>query len=241
MLFVPAPRLRTGHNGAAATPATWSPTPAACRPRSCPARNRVRDGKPVCYRDADIRLHRKTNKGDGSFVGPSEIIATPVFYHDRVYVATGQDPQHGRGRGILVCIDATKTGDVTRIGKVWTYEQIGHSLSTVSIADGLLYVAETFGKLHCLDAETGKPCWVYETGAESWGSTLVADGKVYLGTKKGLFVFRAGRTVKLLSQIPVGSPIHCTPVVANGTLYVATHKYLWAVQAPPAVAKRAGQ
>src|ERR1051326_5234259 len=43
--------------------------------------------------------------------GPSEINATPVFYKNRVYVAVGQDPEHGEGVGILSCIDATKTGD----------------------------------------------------------------------------------------------------------------------------------
>jgi len=204
-----------------------------------PPHYRLKDGRPIRYRDGDIRQHRPNNPGDGSFFGPSEIIATPVFDRGRVYVATGQDPLHGRAHGMLSCIDATKTGDITQSGKVWMYDQIGRSLSTVSIADGLLYVAETFGKLHCLDAATGKPYWVFDTKAEIWGSTLVADGKVYLGTKKGLFVLRAGRTEEVLSRITVGSPMHCTPVVANGTLFISTHKYLWAVQAPPVTA--AGQ
>ena len=33
--------------------------------------------------------------------GPSEINATPVFYKNRVYVAVGQDPEHGEGVGDL--------------------------------------------------------------------------------------------------------------------------------------------
>ena len=33
--------------------------------------------------------------------GPSEINATPVFYKNRVYVAIGQDPEHGEGVGRL--------------------------------------------------------------------------------------------------------------------------------------------
>jgi len=46
--------------------------------------------------------------------GPSEVNATPVFYKNRIYVAVGQDPEHGEGVGNLTCMDATKTGDVTK-------------------------------------------------------------------------------------------------------------------------------
>lgn len=54
----------------------------------------------------DRRVKGTLNKHDGTFVGRSEIIATPVFVNNRVYVAIGRDPAHGRGRGALHCIDA---------------------------------------------------------------------------------------------------------------------------------------
>jgi outer membrane protein assembly factor BamB len=43
----------------------------------------------------------------------NEIIATPVVYKDKVYLAVGQDPEHGEGPGHLWCIDPTKRGDVS--------------------------------------------------------------------------------------------------------------------------------
>ena len=43
----------------------------------------------------------------------NNIIATPVVYSDRVYVAVGQDPEHGEGPGHLWCIDPTGEGDVS--------------------------------------------------------------------------------------------------------------------------------
>ncbi len=43
----------------------------------------------------------------------NNIIATPVIYEDRVYVAVGQDPEHGEGVGHLWCIDPSKQGDVS--------------------------------------------------------------------------------------------------------------------------------
>ena len=88
----------------------------------------------------------KNTKNDGSFVGMSEIVGTPVFFKDRVYVAIGRDPEHGRGRGALHCIDATGSGDITRTGRIWTYQGLDRTLSTVSIADGLLYVCDVAGR-----------------------------------------------------------------------------------------------
>ena len=147
-------------------------------------------------------------------------------------MATGQDPSHGRGAGMLTCIDATKTGDVTASAKIWSYP-IGRSLSTPSIAAGLLYIADTFEGIYCFDAETGKRYWFHASGAEIWGSTMVADGKLYVGTKKGLLVMAAGKEEKPLAKISLGTPVYCTPVVANGVLFVTTNRYLWAVQGKP--------
>ncbi len=43
----------------------------------------------------------------------NNIIATPVVYDDRVYVAVGQDPEHGEGIGHLWCINPTRRGDIS--------------------------------------------------------------------------------------------------------------------------------
>ena len=69
----------------------------------------------------------------GTEKGPNPITATPVLLNDRVYIANGQDPDSGGGEGALTCIDATKTGDITTTGKLWTYEGIKRSMSTASI------------------------------------------------------------------------------------------------------------
>ncbi len=177
----------------------------------------------------DIRRSDTLNDNDGSYLGLNAFIASPVFYKNRVYVPIGQDPEHGRGRGALWCIDPSKTGDITDTGRIWCYQGLDRTLSTVSIADGLLYVADVAGRLHCVDAETGQCHWVHETNAEVWASTLVADGKVYKPTLKGLWVLAAGKEKKVLSQIHLGAPSWASPVAANGTLYVTSRRYLWAV------------
>src|SRR5712671_1134063 len=43
----------------------------------------------------------------------NEIIATPVIYKNRMYIANGQDPEHGEGPGQFWCVDITKQGDIS--------------------------------------------------------------------------------------------------------------------------------
>jgi len=161
----------------------------------------------------------------------NEVISTPVIYEDRVYIGNGQDPEHGEGVGHFYCIDATRRGDITQTGRVWQFDKIRRSISTASIVDGLVYIPDFSGFLHCLDAETGKPYWTHDMKAHMWGSTLVADGKVYVGDEDGDFVvFEASKEKKILSTTNLGAPIYSTPVVANGVLYVSSNTHLFAFQ-----------
>jgi outer membrane protein assembly factor BamB len=195
-----------------------------------PPHYRERDGQPIDYWALARGAKKDEFRGDGQLVSPSEIISTPVVYDGRLYVTIGQDPLHGRGRGALSCIDPSGSGDVTKSHCLWQYTDIGRSMSTVSIADGLLYVAETWGKIHCLDAKTGEVQWVYDTADEIWSSTLVADGKVYVGRRGGLTVLAAGRQRRHLADIKLGSQVWSVPSAANGVLYVASQRNLFAVE-----------
>jgi len=159
-----------------------------------------------------------------------QVTANPVFYNNRIYLIFTQENFHGMKGGWLLCLDASGSGDVTRSAIVWSYHEIGSSPATVAIADGLVYAAGFDGRLHCLDAETGKVYWVYEAGRPIWGSPLVADGKVYLGTgANALCILRAGKQLEEINRIRMRDGIFCTPTAANGTLFVATRKHLYAI------------
>jgi outer membrane protein assembly factor BamB len=156
--------------------------------------------------------------------GPSELIATPVLYNDKIYCSIGQDPEHGDGVGRLSCVDA-KSGDL-----LWKNTEIGRTISTPSVADGLIYQAEYAGILHCLDAETGEVYWTYDSYSRIWGSTLVVDGKVLLGNEDGdLLIFEHGKEENEPKAINLGAPIYSSPVVANQTLYISTQTHLYAI------------
>jgi outer membrane protein assembly factor BamB len=184
---------------------------------SNPPEYKMKDGRPIKYPDAE---------------GPNEIIATPVFYKNRVYSAHGQDPEHGEGVGRLLCVDPTKKGDVTDSAIIWEYRGIHRSISTVSIdpETDLLFVGDFSGYVHCLDANTGELYWTHDMKAHMWGSTFVADGKVYLGDEDGDFIIlTATKEKKVISETNLGAPIYSTPIVANGVLYVGTQTHLYAI------------
>ncbi len=164
--------------------------------------------------------------------GPSNFYGMPVFYENRVYIAGGGDIWWGKNEAGLKCIDATRTGDVTNDGLLWSYALQKHVMATPAIAKGLVFIADCGRLLHCVDAETGKGCWTQEIAGEAWASPFVADGKVYLGTRSGNFyVMAATREKKLLAALDLKSPISATASAANGVLFVATMNRLYALRA----------
>lgn len=71
-----------------------------------------KDGKPELLWQFDC--NPKTSKwilgGEGT---RNNLIATPVAYNGLVYIAVGQDPEHGEGEGHLWCINPNKRGDIS--------------------------------------------------------------------------------------------------------------------------------
>jgi len=160
----------------------------------------------------------------------NEVISTPVIWDGKVYIANGQDPEHGEGVGHLYCIDPTKRGDITKTGLVWHYDKIRRSISTGAIYQGILYYSDFSGFLHAIDAKTGQAFWVHDMLAAIWGSPMVIGGNVYLGDEDGdLAILKAGKEKKLLGEMNMGSSVYSTPVPANGTLYIANRNQLFAI------------
>lgn len=206
----------------------------------------------------------------------NELIATPIIVGKRLYIATGQDPEHGEGPGILWCLDITRTGDIsleidgeplnispdqellgpasgTRIsrgkpnpnsGVIWhftgedlngdgrlqTRERMNRTIGTCAYADGLLFIMDFSGFLHCFDAETGKRHWAYDLQAATWSSPLIVDGKVYAADEDGdIAIFKVSSTMEKLAEMNVGSAVYTSPVFANGVLYIANRDRVFAI------------
>ncbi|MFQ5717989.1 MAG: PQQ-binding-like beta-propeller repeat protein [Acidobacteriota bacterium] len=173
----------------------------------------------------------------------NNVISTAVVVDGVAYIGVGQDPEHGEAPGNFWAIDATQEGDVTGKGMVWHRggEDFHRTLSTASVSDGLLYIADLSGFVYCLDAKTGELYWKYDAFAAIWGSTFVADGKVYIGDEDGdIAVLKAGKKLELINEMNMGTAVYTTPVAHDGVLYVASRNRLFAIAAGHDAEKGAG-
>jgi outer membrane protein assembly factor BamB len=191
----------------------------------------------------------------------NSILGTPVYFEGRIYIANGQDPEHGEGVGHLYCLNPTMRGDISmeleaapgkgrpnpKSGLIWHYggtvpRELEDKLKrtvlfnrtpcTCVVHDGLVYVADVSGNFHCLDARTGKHYWEHDLGVEVRGSACWVDGTVYQGTEDGdVWIFSHGREKKQPRKIDMDDVISTSPIFANGVLYIATHQKLYALEA----------
>jgi outer membrane protein assembly factor BamB/HEAT repeat protein len=151
------------------------------------------------------------------------IIAVPVFADGRVFVAMGQSPGHGNGPSLIHAISPNGQGDVTGSRLLWTSREVGRVVGTPVARDGLLYVGDLGGTIHCLDAATGAHVWKHETDEAIWGSLLLAGERLYVGNAAGsMTVLRAGRQKQLLGEILMDAPIYTRPALVGDALYLAT-------------------
>jgi outer membrane protein assembly factor BamB len=162
----------------------------------------------------------------------SSIIASPVFADGRVFVAMGQSPGHGNGPSLMYAISPNGQGDVTANRLLWTSRDVGRVVGTPIVKDGLLYVGDLGGTIHCLDAATGALVWKHETNEAIWGSLLLAGDRLYAGNLEGtMTVLRAGRRKEVLAEIEMDAALYSPPAAIGDALYLATAKRLYLLAA----------
>jgi outer membrane protein assembly factor BamB/HEAT repeat protein len=164
----------------------------------------------------------------------SSIVASPVFADGRVFLAMGQSPGHGNGPSFIHAISPSGQGDVTATRLLWTSREVGRVVGTPVVKEGLLYVGDLGGTVHCLDAATGAHVWKHETNEAIWGSLLLAGDRLYAGNVDGtMIVLRAGRRKELLARIEMDAPLYARPALIGDSLLLATEDRLYLIAAKP--------
>jgi outer membrane protein assembly factor BamB len=126
-----------------------------------------------------------------------------------------------------------------RSGLIWKYGGrdpqskaiiFNRTLSNVGCAKGIVMAVDISGKVHCLDARTGKLHWTHETDARIQGSPLIVDDKVYVGNDDyAVSIFELSTTRRVINTIDMTHWVRSSPVFANGVLYVASGNTLYAI------------
>ena len=111
-------------------------------------------------------------------------------------------------------------------------QPVGRVVGTPIVKDGLLYVGDLGGTIHCLDAATGAHVWMHETNEAIWGSLFLTGDRIYVGNVEGtMTVLRTGRHKQLIGEILMDAAIYSPPALMGDALYLATAIRLYLIAA----------
>jgi len=190
--------------------------------------DRGQDGKPTLLWkfDANPKTAEWILGGRGT---RNNIIATPVIYDGLVYVAVGQDPEHGEGPGHLWCIDPTKRGNVSpqlamKLTAGKRVEIPHRRLQAVIEADGELAVDNPNSAViwHYEGANwNGRPGLQFEEEMHrSCGTVAIKDDFLYIADFSGLFHCLNAKTGKPYFTYDMLAAAWGSPLIVNDHVYI---------------------
>lgn len=177
-------------------------------------------------------LEARTGKVIWSFVfSKMGLNSSPVVDGNHVIVSHSEENIDSTLMGRIVCIDATKTGDITKSAEVWRLDGLDAGYASPALANGRVYHVDNSANLHCVDAKDGKHVWKFKLGRVGKGSaTVTADGVIYVGEQNGFFwiLKDAGDKCEELCKTEFEGPnqmideIYGSPAVCDGRVYFMT-------------------
>lgn len=155
--------------------------------------------------------------------------ARPIFDGEFVYVTTGF------GKGAVVAVDPTGSGDVTESHRKWVYEKTMPSKPSPVLHNGILFCLNDKGVLVTLSAETGEALSQMRLGGNYSASPLLGvggDGQavVYLSDEAGkTLVVTAEADPKTVAENSLDSGVLASLVPVGGTLLLKTTSHLYRI------------
>jgi outer membrane protein assembly factor BamB len=155
-------------------------------------------------------------------------IAIPMIDKNRVYMAMGQDPEHGEGQGHVWCIDATKRGDISPelvFNKADPRTPIPHKhiqacesgegdFTKANPNSGVVWHYDTF------DGNGDGKVEFEETMHRSFSSVVVSDGLAIIPDFSGLIHCLDAETGEPHWVHDVFAAVWATPLIADGKIYI---------------------
>jgi outer membrane protein assembly factor BamB len=158
----------------------------------------------------------------------NNVIATPVVYEGLVYVAVGQDPEHGEGIGHLWCIDPNKRGDVSpelAFNSSDPNTPIAHKRIQAVIEEEGDFVrpnpnSAAVWHFSEQDANGDGEVAYEETMHRSCGTVAIKDDILYIADFSGLFHCLDAKTGKLLWTYDLLAQAWGSPLIVDGKVYI---------------------
>lgn len=180
----------------------------------------ARDGKKVWWFDSNPKdsIYPQTR---------NEIIATPVIVGNRMYIANGQDPEHGTGKAHLWCVRIDKEGDISAEISDAPKPKIGGDQELIAPASE---VPSRKGKpnpnsgvvwhFFAQDMDGDGKIKSGEQMHRTISTCAVADGLVYCADFSGYLHCLDAETGKQLWYEDLESDIWGSPLVCDGKVYI---------------------
>jgi outer membrane protein assembly factor BamB len=152
----------------------------------------------------------------------NEPIGTPVVYDGLVYIAVGQDPEHGEGIGHMYCIDPTKRGDVSESLAVKKADP-----KQIVPPRRLVGVIEDEGEVSI--ANPNSACvWHYSQRGEDFekqmhrtiGTCAIKDDLCFIADFSGLFHCFDAKTGEELWNYDMLAASWGSPLIVDGHVYM---------------------
>jgi outer membrane protein assembly factor BamB len=182
----------------------------------------------------------------------NNIIATPVIVDGLVYVAVGQDPEHGEGIGHLWCIDPTKRGDISpelAFNSADPSTPIPHKRVQAVVEEEGDFVRANPNSAaiwHYSEMDTNGDGRIdfEETMHRSCGTVAIKDNVLYISDFSGLFHSLDAKTGKPNWTYDMLAAAWGSPLIVEDKVYIGDEDGDVAIfrhSADPAVAMNDGQ
>ncbi len=161
------------------------------------------------------------------------INVSPLVVGTRVYCGHSEENQDSNASGALFCLDATKTGNITKDGEIWRATEMMIGRASPLMVGDRIYAATDTGKLFVVDSKDGKVLDKKTMGTMVRASPLFVDGKLFMNdVSRGAYIYKPSE--KGLDQIarvklPTGEECHGSPICSHGRIYLPTTSALYCI------------
>jgi outer membrane protein assembly factor BamB len=154
----------------------------------------------------------------------NHLIATPVVYDGYVYVAVGEDPEHGEGGGHLWCIDPTKRGDVSPTivyNSSDPRKPAAHKRLQALVAKDGDFERDNANSAAVWHYVGNDPETFEETMHRTCGTVAIKDGLLFVADFSGVFHCVDAKTGKAYWTYDMLAASWASPLIVNDKVFIA--------------------